>query len=116
VTGSALSVTEGDGRSLLGFPVRASGVRLGTVTAAWVYRRRVVLGLEVSSAWDADTRFLPVPAARVGNDSVTPSSLAFLTAAETAFYERNGAYRITLETPHDRFLADPNGVCVRKRR
>ena len=103
-------MTSRGGSPLLGLPVRSSGVRLGTVSAIWVGADRKVVGLEVTSAWAGDLRFLPAHAAAVENGAVTASAPSFLTPAAAAFYERNGARRITLPPSETRFRRRATGV------
>lgn len=86
---------------LLGLPVRAGGVRLGTVAAVWVDASDVTVGVEIANGWARGARFLPLPAARVGNDAVCASPHALLSDREAAFYERNGARRVATGDARD---------------
>jgi hypothetical protein len=99
--------SEGDalflGLPVLGLPVRSSGVRLGSVSAVWVDADRVVVGLEVASAWEGTPQFLPAQAASVEDGAVIANALTFLTPSLASFYERNGAQRITLPASETRF-------------
>jgi hypothetical protein len=82
---------------LLGLPVRADGVRLGTVAAVWVDARDDVLGMEVRSAWSKDSHYLPYATASVREGAVHTSSLTVLGAGPTAFFAQQGARRVANE-------------------
>ena len=81
-------------RELLGLPVRADGVRLGTVGAVWVDARDEVLGMEVRSVWSKDIHYLPYATASVREGAVHTSSLTVLRAGPTAFFADQGARRV----------------------
>ena len=87
-------MTDADGRALLGAPVCAGGVRLGTVDAVWVDATHTALGVEVAMAWNGGTKFVPLAAACVRDGIVSAGSFAFMPAAMTAFYATRGARRI----------------------
>ncbi len=89
-------MTDGEEQALLGLPVWAAGVQLGTVTAVWVDASDTVLGVEVSTTWNRSTYYLPRPAALVQDGVVSASALAFLSTAETGFYAAHGARRIAV--------------------
>jgi hypothetical protein len=80
--------------------VCAGGVTLGRVRAVLVDGAAgEPIALEISNAWGAGSQLLPLPAARVRDGVVYASPLAFLAAAETSFYERQGARRVSLSSP-----------------
>jgi uncharacterized Ntn-hydrolase superfamily protein len=83
-----------DAGALLGLPVCADGVRLGTVGAVWVDRDGAALGMEVTSAWSAVTHYLPYGAASVRDGAVRTSSLTILAAGPTSFFAEHGARRV----------------------
>ncbi len=83
-----------DARGLLGLPVCADGVRLGTVGAVWGDRSDAVLGMEVESAWSPATHYLPFATASVHDGTVTTSSLTVLAAGPTRFFVEHGARRV----------------------
>jgi hypothetical protein len=83
-------------RDLLGLSVRADGVRLGTVGAVWVDSRDEVLGLEVRSAWNKDTHYLPYATVSVRDGAVNTSSLTVLGTGPTTFFAEQGARRVAL--------------------
>ena len=87
-------MTDDDGRALLGAPVCAGGVRLGTVDAVWVDATHTALGVEVAMTWNGGTKFVPLAAACVRDGIVSVGSFAFMPAAMTAFYATRGARRI----------------------
>jgi hypothetical protein len=80
------------------------------VSAVWVGADCAVIGLEVTSAWGGEPQFLPVHAAAVEDGAITASALTFLAPSDAAFYERNGARRITLAANDARFGARTSGV------
>ncbi len=100
-------MTDDDGRALLGAPVCAGGVRLGTVDAVWVDATHTALGVEVAMSWNGGTKFVPLAAACVRDGIVSAGSFAFMPSAMTAFYATRGARRIarsprrTLLEPHE---------------
>ena len=51
--------------ALLGLPVRADGVRLGTVGAVWVDAADRVLGMEIRGKGNETGHYLPYQAARL---------------------------------------------------
>jgi hypothetical protein len=81
--------------TLVGLPVCADGVRLGTVGAVWVDALDRVLGMEVDSAWSADVRYLPYAATTVLNGTITTTSLSVLAIDATTFFAERGARRVT---------------------
>ena len=81
--------------ALLGLPVCADGVRLGTVGAAWIDRSGIVLGMEVTSAWSSVTHYLPYATASVRDGTVSTSSLTVLAAGPTSFFAEQGATRVS---------------------
>jgi hypothetical protein len=83
-----------DARVLLGLPVRADGVRLGTVGAVWVDDGDGVLGMEVESAWSGATHYLPYATASIHDGTVTTSSLTVLESGSTSFFAEQGARRV----------------------
>ena len=80
--------------ALLGLPVCADGVRLGTVGAVWIDAMNSVLGMEFTSASNGTTHYLPFAAAKFGDRVVSASSLAILGAGPTAFFVEHGARRL----------------------
>ena len=84
-----------EARALLGLPVCADGVRLGTVGAVWVDGSDGVLGIEVNGAWNSATHYLPYAASRVIDGTVSTSSLAVLASGPTSFFAEHGAKRVT---------------------
>ena len=89
-------MTDDAARPLLGLPVYADGVRLGTVGAAWIDPSGVVLGLEVTSAWTATRSYVPFPAAIVDDGAVRTSSLAILGVGPITFFAEQGARRVAV--------------------
>ncbi|MCZ7590117.1 MAG: PRC-barrel domain-containing protein [Gaiella sp.] len=87
-------MTDEPARALLGLPVCADGVRLGTVGAVWMDTAGGVLGMEVTSAWNDTTLYLPFAAAKLGDRVLRASSLAILGTGPTAFFEQHGARRV----------------------
>ena len=88
-----------EARALLGLPVCADGVRLGTVGAVWVDGSDGVLGIEVNGTWNSATHYLPYAASRVIDGTVSTSSLAVLASGPTSFFAEHGAKRLaTTET------------------
>ena len=83
-----------DGRTLLGAPVCAGGVRLGTVDAVWVDETDTALGVEVAMAWNGGAKFIRLAAACVRDGIVSAGSFAFMPTATTAFHGTRGARRI----------------------
>ncbi len=82
--------------ALLGLPVRADGVRLGTVGAVWVDAADRVLGMEIRGKGNETGHYLPYQAARLENDIVEASPLAILGVIEpVGFLRRRGARRVT---------------------
>jgi hypothetical protein len=80
--------------ALLGLPVCADGVRLGTVGAVWVDGSDGVLGIEVNGTWNSATHYLPFAASRVIDGTVSTSSLAVLASGPTSFFAEQGAKRV----------------------
>jgi hypothetical protein len=83
-----------EARALLGLPVCADGVRLGTVGAVWVDGSDAVLGIEVNGTWNSATHYLPYAASRVIDGTVSTSSLAVLASGPTSFFAEHGAKRV----------------------
>ena len=83
-----------DGWALLGAPVCAGGVRLGTVDAVWVDETDTALGVEVAMAWNGGAKFIRLAAACVRDGIVSAGSFAFMPTATTAFHATRGARRI----------------------
>lgn len=77
--------------ALVGLPVEVEGRRVGTVVDIALDRGlRRLLGLDVRDA-RGEARFLPAPAATLGDDAVaTPTALALLERAASAFYDECG--------------------------
>ena len=87
-------MTDEPARVLLGLPVCADGVRLGTVGAVWMDTAGGVLGMEVAGAWNGTTHYVPFAAAKLGDRVVTTTSLAILVSGPTAFFVEHGARRV----------------------
>jgi hypothetical protein len=87
-------LTDETGQALLGAPVCAGGVRLGTVDAVWVDETHTAVGVEVAMTWNGGTTFVPLAAASVRDGIVSAGSFAFMPLAMTAFYAARGARRI----------------------
>lgn len=87
-------MTVHDGRALLGAPVCAGGVRLGTVDAVWVDATDTALGVEVAMAWKGGSKFVPLAAASVRDGIVSAGSFAFMPPATASYYATRGARRI----------------------
>jgi hypothetical protein len=87
-------LTDDDAQALLGAPVCAGGVRLGTVGAVWVDATHTALGVEVAMTWNECTKFVPLAAACVRDGIVSAGSFAFMPSTVTAFYATRGARRI----------------------
>jgi hypothetical protein len=87
-------LTNAPARALLGLPVCADGVRVGTVGAVWIDATDVVLGMEVTGSANGTTHYLPFAAAKLGDRVVNASSLAILATGPTAFFVEHGARRI----------------------
>jgi hypothetical protein len=83
-----------DARALLGLPVWADGVRLGTVGAVWVDTREAILGMEVTSTWSSAPNYVPYATASVRDGTVSTSSLTVLGVGPTTFFAEQGARRV----------------------
>ena len=95
-TGSRRPSLTDEPAALLGLPVRADGVRLGTVGAVWVDAADRVLGMEIRGKGNKTGRYLPYQAARLENDIVEASPIAILAGIEpVGFLRRRGARRVT---------------------